>query len=298
MRRILSVSVALALILIAVQGPIYPQQKKEEAPFTFSVQSQLVEVYLTVTKGKELVPNLIQSDFSLKEDGMAVTVDRLDNQEVPLQIVLLIDLSESIRPSLKTIQQAAIAFLDNLKPKDRVTLILFNSDIKIIQQETERRDAIIQEIKRAQARGITKLHDSLILGMKYLDGKQGRKALVCFTDGQDTSGTTSGTAAINAAVRFGFPIYMIGVGAGLELDSPKILLKQFADANGGKAFFLQSVSKLRDAFNRVAEELRSAYVLNYYTKVSQDGRWHNLSVNTVNSSYTVHFRKGFFAHTE
>lgn len=298
MKSIPSISVSFVILLHLCGSPLLQSQQNEGETFKISVQSQLVEVFLTVAKGKEPIPNLAKSDFTLSEDGMPVVVDRLDNQEVPLQVVLAVDLSESVRSSLRSIQEASIAFLDSLKPKDRVTLILFNSEIRSFHQKTDDRDPIVREINRARARGMTRLYDSMILGMKLLEGKSGRKALVCFTDGQDTSGTLSGTAALNAAARFGYPIYMIGAGAGLELDSSKILLRQFAEVNSGRALFIQSIHKLRDAFHDVADELRSAYVLNYYTKVAQDGRWHNLSAGTVDPSYTVHGRKGFFSRRQ
>jgi Ca-activated chloride channel homolog len=283
------------LFFCATKGMPQPEQKKAEEAFRFSVQSQLVEVYFTVTKGNQLVPNLIASDFVLTEDDMTVSVDRLDNQDVPLHIVLLVDLSESIRESLKTIQDAAIAFIDSLKPQDRVMLILFNSEIHSFEQTTDDRQPIIGQIRNARARGMTKLYDSLLVGMNYLDGKPGRKAIVCFTDGQDTSETSSGSAVLSAAKRFGYPIYMIGAGAGLELSSLKIILQEFADTNSGKAFFIQSVHKLRDAFAKVAEELRSAYSLYYYTRVPPDGRWHDLTISTTDPEYAVHSRKGFLA---
>ena len=261
----------------------------------FSVESQLVEVYVTVTKGNQLVPHLKATDFSLAEDGMPLNIDRLDDHQVPLQIVLLVDTSESIRDSMKTIQDAAIAFVNSLTDQDRVTLIIFNSEIQAFQQLTDDRKPIIQEIRKTRARGITKLYDSMLLGMKYLEGKSGRKAIVCFTDGQDTSGTSSRIAVINAAARFGFPIYTIGAGAGLELSTLKIILRQFAEINSGRAFFIESIDKLRDAFAEVAAELRSAYVINYYTRVAPDGRWHEISIKTADPQYEVHARKGFFA---
>jgi VWFA-related protein len=271
------------------------EQKKEEEGFTFAVQTQLVEVYLTVTQGNRLIPNLRAEDFVLTEDGMPVSVDRLDNQEVPLNVVLLVDTSESVQSSLKAIQNAAIAFLNSLHPQDRVTVIFFNSEIVAYRQLAEDREPLVREIRNVRARGITKLYDAMITGMKYLEGKPGRKALVCFTDGQDTSGSSSRVAVLNAAARSGFPIYTIGAGAGLELSTLKIILREFADINSGRAFFIESTDKLRDAFEQVAAELRSAYVLNYYTKIPLDGRWHELNIKTSDPHYTVHSRKGFFA---
>jgi VWFA-related protein len=290
-----TLSVIAIFLFCSAQTAPQARQKTADGPFKFSVQSQLVEVFLTVTKGKQLVPNLKLSDFSLNEDGMPVSIERLDNPEVPLQLVLLFDISGSIQSSLKTTQDAAIAFIESLNPQDRVLLVLFNSEIRTVEQTTEDRKPLIREIRNAQARGSTKLYNSLLLGLKYLDGKPGRKAIICFTDGEDTSGTSSRIAVLNATARFGYPIYTIGAGAGLELTSLKTILREFADINSGKAFFLQSVHKLRDAFAEVASELRSAYVLNYYTHIPPDGQWHDLSISTTNPEYTVHARKGFFA---
>lgn len=276
-----------------------PEQAPEElaryAGFNYSVQSQLVEVFLTVSKDNQLIPHLQASDFTVVEDGVPITIDRLDNPDVPLQIVLLFDVSESLRDSLKSIQDAAIAFLDSLDPADRVTLVLFNSEIRTYSQETDDRKPIVKAIKKAQAQGMTKLYDAMLTGMKYLEGKQGRKAIVCFTDGQDTSGTSSRIAVINAAAHFGFPIYTIGAGAGLELATLKIILRQFAEINSGKAFFIQNLNRLRKAFEEVAAELRSAYVINYYTKMPQDGRWHDIEITMTSPEYKAHARKGFFA---
>jgi VWFA-related protein len=288
----------IALIFYCVEGIPVEEPPNTSGGLKISVQSQLVEIYLTVTDGKQLVSNLTASDFTIAEDGIPVPVDRLDNPGVPLQIALLVDLSESIRPSINTVRNAAIAFLDSLNPKDRVMLILFNSQLRFSEQTTEDRAAIVREIRNAHAIGMTKLYEALLAGMHYLQDKQGRKAIVCFTDGQDTSETLSANAVMDAAARSGFPIYMIGEGAGLELDSLKILLRGFAQINSGKALFIQSAGKLRDAFNKVATELRAAYVLNYYTRVPTDGRWHDFIVSTKNPAYAVHARKGFFARRE
>jgi VWFA-related protein len=294
-------TVCICLILTAetgAQATLHSEQRQEKDGLKFFVQSQLVEIYLTVTKGGRLVPNLKVTDFKLAEDGVPVSIDRLDHQDVPLQVVLLVDVSESVRDSLRTIQDAATAFVDSLNPEDRLMLVLFNSEIRSYAQTTNDREPILREIKKAQARGITKLYAALMLGMKFLEDKSGRKAIVCFTDGQDTSGASSRIAVLNAAARFGYPIYTIGAGAGLELASLKIILREFAEINSGRAFFIQNLRKLREAFMEAATELRSAYVLNYYTRVPSDGRWHELSIGITDPGCSVHARKGFFAKND
>jgi Ca-activated chloride channel family protein len=277
------------------QTPQQPELERETRSFKFSVQSQLVEVFATVTRGKQLVPNLKASDFRIIEDGTPVSIERLDNPNVPLQIVLLFDVSESIRDSLKTIKDSVTAFVNSLNREDRVMLVLFSSDIRTYPQSTDIRESILEEIKNAQAGGMTKLYDAMLLGMRYLYGKPGRKAIVCFTDGDDTAGTSSRLTVLKAAAQFGFPIYTIGAGAGLELESLKIILRNFAQTTGGRAFFIQNLSKLREAFMEVAAELHAAYVLNYYTQVPSDGRWHEFEILMVDPTYSVRARKGFFA---
>jgi VWFA-related protein len=285
----------IMIFAMCVQTKAPLAQKNAEEGFQIAVQTQLVEVYLTVTRGNQLIPNLRAPDFIIAEDGLPVGLDHLDNQDVPLHLALLVDTSESVQDSLDAIQNAAISFINCLHRQDRVTLIFFNSEITVFQQTTDDRNAIIKEIKNAQASGMTRLYDSIILGMRQLEGKHERKAIVCFTDGDDTSGASSRGDVLNAAARSGLPIYTIGAGAGLELSTLKIILQQFADINGGRAFFIQSLNKLRSAFEAVGEELRSAYALSYYTQIPQDGRWHELSIRTVDPQLAVHSRKGFFA---
>ncbi len=280
--------------MVAQATPQSERQSEAEAP-KFSVQSQLVEVFATVTRGKLPVPNLSASDFQVSEDGNPVAIDRVDRSEVPLQIALLVDISESIQESLKTIQDAAIAFIDSLNFEDRVVLILFNSDIRSFQQTTEDREPVLREIRNAKARGMTRLYEALLLAMKYLEGKSGRKAIVCFTDGEDTASTITRSRVLNAAAHHGYPIYMIGAGAGLGLSRLQIILSELSQINGGKAFFISSLRRLRDAFTEVASELRSAYVLNYYTQLPPDDRWHEITVKTKDPALTVNARKGFFA---
>lgn len=295
---ILQLAFPLFFLMAAVAGaqtmPLVEQAQQSDA-FKFSVQSQLVEVFLTVKEDNQWVPDLKIADFRLTEDGSPISILRIDNQEVPLQVVLLFDVSESIRDSLNTIQDAVAAFVESLNLKDRVILVLFSAEIAVYSQTTDDRTPILKAIRNAQAGGTTRLNDALLLGMNLLKDKRGRKAIVCFTDGEDTSDTTSRMVVRDAAAQFGYPIYTIGAGAGLELARLKFILSDFADISGGRAFFIQNLGKLRRVFMDIATELRSAYTLHYYTQVPPDGRWHELKVQTIDPKYTVHSRKGFFA---
>lgn len=187
--------------------------------------------------------------------------------------------------------------MDSLRPIDRVALIPFNSDIRCIPQLTDDHGAILQAIRTAEARGSTKLYDALLFAMKYLSGKEGRKAIVSFSDGDDTARTSSLKVVLNAAARYGYPIYTVGAGAGLRREQLKHILRQLAEINSGKMFFTEEPRELRVLFEQVAAELRSAYVLNYYTQVPFDGRWHDVQILLSNPGYSIHCRRGFYARS-
>ncbi len=274
-------------------------QPRNPDDVTISVRSQLVQVYFTVSEGDRRIMGLKAPDFKLVEDGKPVQFDRLDSQTVPLQIALLFDLSESMRDSLAVTQEAAVSFVDALDAGDRVTLVFFNSEIHCVPQLTEDRDPILHAIRSSRPQGGTRLYEALLYAMKYLDGKgkEGRKAIVCFSDGEDTSGTSSLKVVTTAAAQCGFPVYTIGAGAGLTRPGLRNILRQLADVNSGKTFLVKDPKKLQSAFAAVASELHSAYVLNYYTQVPSDGKWHDLDIRVANPVYRVHARPGFYARS-
>jgi VWFA-related protein len=262
---------------------------------TYSVKSQLVQIYMTVTDGGRMVTDLTARDLAIFEDGASKAIARLDNATVPLQVALLFDMSASMLDALPTIQEAATYFIESLRPEDRVTLVLFNTEIQCVPQLTADRGPLLEAIRKAQARNGTRLHDALFFAMKYLSDKEGRKVIVCFTDGDDTAHTTSLPLVLNAAARYGYPIYAIGAGAGLRSERMKSMLRKLAEINSGRMYFKEDPRDLRSAFADIASELRDAYVLNYYTQVPYDGRWHDLRIVLQDPRCKIHSRKGFYA---
>lgn len=262
---------------------------------TFAVQSQLVQVYATVTEGSRRISDLVASDFSLAEDNKPQAIDRVDTGTVPLQVALLLDTSESMREALPAVQAAAEFFVQSLQPEDRVTLIPFNSDVRSVPQVTDDQGPLLTAIRSLKAAGSTRLYDALLYAAKQLSGKEGRKAIVTFSDGEDTGRGSSLNVVLNASARYGFPIYPIAAGSSLVREQLRRVLKDLADVNGARMFLLEKPEDLQGAFAEISAELRSAYVLSYYTRVPFDGGWHNLAVSVPNPRVKVNSRKGFFA---
>ena len=284
--RLLCVYVVNCLFVLLLTGirPIAAQQAPPQRTPTYTVESQLVQIFLTVQEGSRRITGLNLSEFSLAEDGKPQPIDHMDSEQVPLQVALLFDTSESMTESLKETQEAATLFVESMKPGDRVTLIPFNSNIRTIPQLTDDFEPVLRAIRGTRAEYRTKLYDAILYAMKVLSDKEGRKAIVVFSDGGDTASTAALPLALNASSRYGYPIYTVSAGPAIRSQAFRQVLRQLAETNNGKVFFAENPRELRSAFLEVSAELRAAYVLYYYTLLQPDDRWHEFIVKSRQSA--------------
>ena len=134
------------------------------------------------------VPNLNKNDFRIWEDGIEQEVAFFASVEKPFSVFLVLDTSPSTKFRLEDIQDAAIAFVNQLRSDDKVMVISFNNDIKILSELTTDRMKLQRAIMRAHTDNGTRLYDTLDMLMnQYMNRVQGRKAIVLFTDGVDTT---------------------------------------------------------------------------------------------------------------
>jgi Ca-activated chloride channel homolog len=164
------------------------------------VSTSLVSVPVSVMdRAGKYVPNLQQRDFRIFEDGVEQQVAYFASVEKPFTVALVIDTSGSTRFKMDEIQDAALAFVDQLRPDDRVMVVSFNDDIKVLAEPTNDRYVLRDAIRRTRPGDGTKLYDALDMVInKRLNRIQGRKAIVLFTDGVDT---TSKRASYQSTVR-------------------------------------------------------------------------------------------------
>ena len=268
------------------------------------VETNLVTIPVSVSdRNGFFIPNLRQQNFKIFEDGVEQEVAYFGTSDQPFTVVLLIDVSPSTSYKIEEIQNAAAAFVNQLQPQDQVMVIEFDSSVHVLTELTGDRDAINKAIRRTRFGSSTSLYDAVDFSLqKRLDKVTGRKAIVLFTDGVDTS---SGRASFESTVRDAeeseaviFPIYYntflnaIGIGGGGGvMSSPPTLglpggmggggqstagiseeykrgrayLTQLAAATGGKLFRAESTpGGLTNAFESIADELRRQYTVGYY----------------------------------
>lgn len=165
-------------------APTAPDDQKEVE--TLKIETDLVTVPVIATDRNGLyIPDLQQKDFSISEDGVTQEIAFFATISVPFHVVLMLDTSASTQEKLRLIQQAAVAFVEQLQSRDRVKVISFDDQVHDLNDFTNDRVALKTAINRARSGQGTKLYDAFALALSSLGRIQGRKAIVLFTDGVD-----------------------------------------------------------------------------------------------------------------
>jgi VWFA-related protein len=164
------------------------------------VETTLVSIPVTVMdRDGKFIPNLRKENFRIWEDGTEQQVAYFASTEKPFTVALVIDTSGSTKHRLDEIQDAAIAFVEQLRPDDRVMIVSFNDKIKVLSQPTNDRNMLRDAIRQTEAGSGTRLYDAVdMIINEYFNRIEGRKAMVLFTDGVDT---TSKRASYESTMR-------------------------------------------------------------------------------------------------
>jgi VWFA-related protein len=153
------------------------------------VNTTLVTIPVSVTdRDGKYIPNLNKNDFRLWEDGVEQDVAFFASVEKPFSVALVLDTSGSTRFRLEDMQDAAITFVNQLRPDDRVMVVSFDDEVRVLTDFTSDRYRLRDAIRRTRTGDGTKLYDAIDLVMNQkLNRLSGRKAIVLFTDGVDTT---------------------------------------------------------------------------------------------------------------
>lgn len=291
--------------------------------------TSLVTVPVTVLdRNGRYVPLLRRENFKVFENGVEQKIAYFATTDSPFTVVLLIDTSGSTQFRLDDIQDAAINFVDKLKPSDSVMVMSFDDRIDVECKATTDRNTITKAIRRTRTGGGTRLYDAVedIL-TKQLKTITGRKAVVLFTDGVDT---TSRRASYDSTVRLAeesdAPIYSVdydtsgtgtlglpgGRGTILGLPLPRTgiprgggptpgdykravrYLHALSDSTGGRFYSGDSLFGIAQAFTWIAEELGRQYSIGYYPSTTgKEGERRQIKVRTTESDLVVKARDSY-----
>ena len=283
------------LVLASSVGLLAGQQP------TFRSSVRTVPVYATALDSSgRLVPDLTQEDFEILDNMKAVTISSFSNDPQPFTAVVMLDTSASMTEHLKLLNQASEQFLMRLLPVDRAQVGAFNDKLQLSGTFTSDRDQLISALDDLQFGNSTRLWDGLAFSLDALKGVDGRRVVLLFTDGDDFGSKTRYGDVQARARDQEVMIYGIGLetnyfnGQRQVRSKPDRSLRRIAEETGGGSFELQKTDQLAPTFTRVAQELRSQYLLAFAPE-TLDGKVHKLEVRVKRPGVTVRARKSYSA---
>jgi VWFA-related protein len=264
-----------------------------------------VRVVFTVTdRHGRYIKDLKSSDFRVTDDQKPTELRSFRSEtDLPLQVGLLVDASNSVRDRFKFEQEAAIEFLNAIiRPNyDKAFVVGFDSTPEVTQDFTDSTESLAAGVRMLRAGGGTAMYDALYFACrdKLLKQEQAgpvRRAIILLSDGEDNSSHVSREEAIEMAERADTIVYTISTNiSGMKGKGDKVL-ERIAEATGGRAFFPFQMRDVSDAFLSIQEELRSQYALAYKpANFVADGRYRTIEILAQDRNLKVRTRKGYYA---
>jgi VWFA-related protein len=264
--------------------------------YTEKVEVDVVQVTATVLDGRgHYVKGLPQSAFHVSEDDRAQTITHFTAEDVPLELIVAVDISGSMATSMAKMKKAVKEFLGAVPARDQVTLIGFNDNVISLTRGSKSPEDRVKAVDRLAAWGGTALYDAILSAVDTLGRQVGRKAVIVFSDGEDEGSHVALADVEQRLLASDVTLYMIGQGRGITLDSLRKIMERLARPTGGRALFTDSIDELHDAFNDLLDELSHQYLLGYPpTRDVRDNSFRHIKVN-VDGPYQVRARQGYLA---
>jgi VWFA-related protein len=258
----------------------------------FGVDASLVRVDVAVSRDGAPILGLRNEDFELRDNGVPQTLEPMLTEQVPVDMVLVLDLSDSVAGAkLSRLRDAASGFLAGLRADERAALIGFSEEVLLVQDWTSDRERLRAAVEGITGRGSTALRHAVYAGLRL--GRPGgrRTAVVVCSDGVDNFSWLRDADVLEAARRSEAVLYGI-VARGRE-EREHVFLRKAATATGGRVFAADE-RDLRARFLEVLQDVRDRYVLSFSPAgVSKTG-WHKLEVRLRGGRGQVLARPGYW----
>jgi Ca-activated chloride channel homolog len=309
--------IVLTVLALCFLPPSAAAGTQTTAKKGFKIHSNvdLVVLHASVTNGHgKRIDDLGKSDFKVYEDGTLQKLAVFSHADIPVTMGIVIDDSGSMAEKRPSVNAAAWTFVNTSNPNDQVFVVNFN-DVYYIDtpgafaQNKEQMKAALDHI---DARGGTALYDAVYASLDHLKlGNRDKKVILVITDGDDNSSNYTFPQLLRYAEQSNAEIYTIGllggdhsgglfhIGSGGDRHAAKIL-KELADATGGKAYFPKSLAQVNEVCGGLAHAIRDQYTLGYYpSNTARDGTFRNVRVLAYapNSHHklVVRTRPGYYA---
>ncbi len=284
------------VVNLAAGGRVVRTSRTRGMAFAEKVDVDVVQVTVTVKDDRgQYVKGLPRSAFHVSEDGRPQTISHFYSEDVPLELVVAVDVSGSMHSAMPTLKKAVSGFLGAVPSRHRVTLIGFNSDVFTLTHKTTDPEERMRSVDRLTPWGATVLYEAILSGAEILGSQIGRKALVVFTDGEDQGSHVTVAEVEQSLQASDLTLYMIGQGRGVSSQPLRKVMERLARPTGGRALITESIDKLTDSFDELLDELSNQYVLGYQpANGARDDAWRQITVS-VDGHQRVRARQGYRA---
>jgi Ca-activated chloride channel family protein len=296
--RSLLVLVFVSFSLAAALGQEGAQKEKEDA---IRLETTLIQIPVVVRdKGGRYILDLNKQDFTIFEDGVRQTVEFFGTIDEPFSVALVLDTSGSTASQLEFIKSSAIAFIDSLRPHDRVMVIGFSDSVEVKSEMTGNREVLYAAVRSLDSAEFTQVYEAVYTAVwEKMQNIQGRKAVLLFTDGIDTASSEIVAEDTLDAVIESEDVILYAIRYNTRPDVEKKLetkviageyiegkkrmpwsekrleldraykeadeyLHQLTQLSGGVFEKADELTDIRGSFQRLANELRQQYLLGYY----------------------------------
>lgn len=279
----------------------------DDAVTTIRATTNEVNVVFTVTdKHGRRITDLKQGDFRVLDDNKPPQEIRSFHAEtnLPLQVGLLIDASNSVRDRFKFEQQSAIEFLNQtIHPRyDQAFVVGFDVTPEVTQDFTDNTELLAHGVHELRPGGGTALYDALYFAcrdklLKASKATTVRRAIILLSDGEDNQSHVTREEAIEMAQRAEAIVYTISTNVSGTKGAGDRVLERIADATGGRPFFPFQIRDVSNAFAEIQDELRSQYAISYKpADLKADGHYRTIEiVANDRKNFRVRARRGWYA---
>jgi len=274
----------VAALVVLLECPNRAQQ--------FSSRIEAVRVDVLVTDGSKPILGLGREDFEILDNGVPQAVDLVSFDEVPLNVILALDMSDSVAGErLDRLRDGGSKVLAALKSGDQAALVTFSHAVQLGARLTSDVASVQAALAETGGSGQTALIDGSYAGIMVGESDAGRALLIVFSDGVDTSSWLRADAVLDTARRADVVVYGVSVVSRLKPE----FLREITSLTGGRLFEIEKATNLAATFLSILEEFRHRYLVSYTPKgVSRDG-WHKLDVRVKNRRTTIKARPGYLA---
>lgn len=241
----------------------------------------------------QFVQGLSQRDFRIQEDGIEQQIAYFSVTDEPVNVALLLDASPSTKEWMDATRKYATEFIKLLRPQDRVLVVAFGERVTFSGEFTTNRRETGRAIGSIRSGIATALYDAIEMTIKEkFSAIQGRKAMVVFTDGDDSwSRRSTAESALEAAVDSGIPCYVVQY---WQNPQGSRFLPLLAYLTGALHMPAPETGSAREAFRSVSGELRNQYTLAYYPlREGRDGEYRKVTVTIDRPGVRVRTRQGY-----